>query len=139
MKNVLIIFLFFLSVKVTSAQITASAKTTKLEIDLIDFSRYVNLAEILMAKGLEINGLGDNITVRIKEISSIKLSTNPLFVLDNVSIGNNYSLANNALSPEIISSVYVIRDPYQLGKWGEQGVNGVIMIDTKEGNQKAIN
>jgi len=121
-------------VGIVSAQITASAKTTKLEIDLIDFSRYVNLAEILMAKGLEISGLGDNINVRIKEISSIKLNTNPLFVLNDVSIGNNYYMANNAVSPEIISSVYVIKDPHQLGKWGEQGINGVILIDTKADN-----
>jgi len=142
MKNVLnLTFVFILSAMVTSslAQNTASTKTPQPQVDLNDYSRYSNLAEILRTKGLEVTGVGDNVNVRITGISSINLNTQPLFVLDNVSIGNNYAMANNALSPAIISSVRVIKDTSQLTKWGEQGINGVILIRTKAGNQKAIN
>jgi len=138
MKNVLnLIFIFILSVMVTPsvAQNTASTKTPKPKVDSNDFTRFSNLAEILRNKGLEVTGVGDNVKIRIREINSINLNTQPLFVLDNVSIGNNYALANNALSPGIISSVRVIKNTSQLTRWGVQGANGVIMIMTKAYNQ----
>ncbi len=144
MKNVPnSIFALVLCVLVVSsgfAQYTASIKSTEPMIDITDYTRYTNLAEILESKGLEVAGVGDNINVRIKEIRSISLNTQPLFVLDNVSLGINYNLVNNALSPEIISSVRIIKDTSELAMWGAQGINGVIMIETKTHNQtKAIN
>ena len=138
MRNVLLIFVFTLSVMIAPcvAQNTASIETPIPKVDKNDYTRFTNLAEILRAKGLEVIGTGDNVNIRIMGISSIKLNTTPLFVLDNVQLGSNYTMANNAVTPQNIASVRVIIDSSQLTRWGEQGINGVIMIKTKAGSQK---
>lgn len=134
MKNVLnLIFVFILSVMITSCatQNTASTKTPKTKVSRNDYSRFTNLADILRTKGLDVQGVGNNITIRIRGTASINLNTQPLFVLDNVPLGNSYAMANNAVMPVNIESIRILKDISQLTRWGEQGANGVILIKTK--------
>lgn len=56
----------------------------------------------------------------------------PLFIIDGVRIGHDYSSAVNAVSPQDIESVEVISGP-DTAIYGRDGINGVIVIRTKRG------
>lgn len=66
--------------------------------------------------------------IRIRGINSINSSIDPLFVVDGV-IGVNA----NALDPNNIESVEVLKDASSTAIYGARGANGVILITTKRG------
>ena len=87
---------------------------------------------------------GSGSVVRIRGISSISATADPLYVVDGVPIDVNYFLAeanwqngafnNNplaALNPNDIESIEVLKDASAAGIYGSRGANGVILITTK--------
>lgn len=72
------------------------------------------------------------VTVRGNQVRIRGAANPPLFIIDNVRIGNNYSSAVNAVSPQDIESVEVISGP-DTAIYGRDGINGVIVITTKRG------
>lgn len=97
-----------------------------------DYSSYTNLADILRSQpGVVVDGQGNNVQIRIRGISSITLNTQPLFVVNNVPLGNSYASANNAIIPANITSIRILRNTHELTTYGELGTNGVIKIKTK--------
>ncbi len=66
--------------------------------------------------------------IRIRGINSINSNNDPLYVVDGV-IGINA----NALDPNNIESVEVLKDASSTAIYGARGANGVIMITTKRG------
>lgn len=66
--------------------------------------------------------------IRIRGINSINSSLDPLYVVDGV-IGVNA----NALDPNNIESVEVLKDASSTAIYGARGANGVIIITTKRG------
>ncbi len=100
-----------------------------------DFSNFTSLADYLrMQPGIDVMGYGTDTKVLIRGISTIKLETQPLYVINGQSIGNNYALANNAVNPNNIKSVSVLRSKSETTIYGEDGTNGVIIIKTKNQN-----
>jgi len=71
---------------------------------------------------------GEAAKVRIRGISSINSSLDPLYVVDGV-IG----VDANTLNPNDISSVEVLKDASSTAIYGARGANGVIIITTKRG------
>jgi TonB-dependent starch-binding outer membrane protein SusC len=71
---------------------------------------------------------GEAAKVRIRGISSINSSLDPLYVVDGV-IGVNANLLN----PNDIASVEVLKDASSTAIYGARGANGVIIITTKRG------
>ena len=55
----------------------------------------------------------------------------PLYIVDEVQLGRNYTQANNAVSVFDIDRVEVLKNPADLALYGYQGQNGVIKIYTK--------
>ena len=91
-----------------------------------------SLADVLRKNtGLQVMGSGDNVQILVRGITSIKLNTQPLYVVDGVPIGNDYASANNLVNPNDITDVKVLRSASELTQWGENGNNGVIIIKTK--------
>jgi len=90
--------------------------------------------------------LGSGTSMRLRGVSSINASSEPLIVVDgNVwenDLGNNidFSSANDEkfaellnVNPEDIESISVLKDAAATAIWGSQGANGVIEIKTKRG------
>lgn len=94
----------------------------------------VNPLESLQGKvsGLNINNNsgrpGSNIRVNLRGFTSINASNDPLFVVDGV-VGANPDFLN----PNNIESVQVLKDASASAIYGTRAANGVIIIETKDG------
>lgn len=100
-----------------------------------DFSSYSDLASALRSiGGLQVSGTGDNIIVTLRGMSTIKLNTQPLYVVNNIPVGNAYSDANSMVNPSEITSIRVLRGASATTIYGEDGNAGVIVIKTKVTN-----
>ncbi|MEO6001207.1 MAG: TonB-dependent receptor [Chitinophagaceae bacterium] len=71
---------------------------------------------------------GEAARVRIRGLSSINSSLDPLYVVDGV-IG----VDANTLNPNDISSIEVLKDASSTAIYGARGANGVILVSTKRG------
>lgn len=93
-----------------------------------------NVAESLQGKvaGVQVidaGGPGGYPKVLIRGISTINLSTDPLYVIDGVPMGNSAQFLN----PNEIESMEVLKDASASAIYGSRASNGVIMITTKRG------
>lgn len=87
------------------------------------------------------NGVpGGNMSVRIRGIGSINAGIAPLYIVDGVQIASGdqtglfpTSSALNALNPEDIETIDVLKDPAAASIYGAQAANGVVIITTKKG------
>lgn len=103
------------------------------------------------APGVFINSssgkLGQALQIRVRGISSISASNQPLFVIDGVpivseSLSVNYTEADNplaAISPDDIESMEVLKDAASAAIYGARASNGVVLITTKKGKQGRTN
>jgi len=74
---------------------------------------------------------GENPTIRIRGISSINASAEPLIVLDGVVFNGNL----NSISPDEIESINVLKDASASALYGSRAANGVLLITTKSGSR----
>ena len=72
---------------------------------------------------------GENPTIRIRGVSSINASAEPLIVVDGAPYNGNI----NSISPDQIESMNVLKDASSTALYGSRGANGVIVITTKRG------
>jgi TonB-linked SusC/RagA family outer membrane protein len=80
---------------------------------------------------------GGRANIRIRGVSSLSVSNNPLYVIDGV-ILNAVDLRNGStpidyLNPNDIASIEVLKDASSTAIYGARGANGVIMVTTKRG------
>jgi TonB-linked SusC/RagA family outer membrane protein len=87
---------------------------------------------------------GSGIAVRIRGISSINGSNEPLYVVDglpltatgsfsNIGVGNQGTNALADINPNDIASIEVLKDAAAASLYGSRGTNGVVLITTKRG------
>ena len=128
--------------------------TARQSIDMSEFEglSITTVDEALQGRiaGLDIvansGNLGSGTSMRLRGVSSINGSSEPLIVVDgNVwETGNSkefdFSSANDEqfaellnVNPEDIESISVLKDAAATAIWGSQGANGVIEIKTKRG------
>lgn len=69
---------------------------------------------------------GSSTSVQIRGTSSLSFSSEPLYVVDGVPVQNI-----SMVSPSVINSIEVIKDPSATGIYGSRAANGVIIITTK--------
>ena len=145
-------------IKLTEVVTTATGEQRKVELGnsvqtLGDISQKVetapvtNLSDLLVAKApgvvvLPGNMSGSAPTVRIRGIKSISLSTDPIYIIDGVRMnagtlgvgftGTQLSLLN-ALNPEEIADIEIVKGPSAATLYGTDAANGVIVITTKKG------
>lgn len=84
--------------------------------------------------------LGEAMNIRIRGISSVTASSNPLYVIDGIPVVSQsvsgLGAADNPLStlnPDDISSIEVLKDAAASAIYGARASNGVILITTKSG------
>jgi outer membrane receptor for ferrienterochelin and colicin len=133
MKNLLRISLLFALICVASG----CASTEDYNRKARDFSQYATLAEAIRSVGGVVTG-GNTLAgvnqavISLRGQSSIILNTQPLYVVDNVPIGNSYNTANNLVHPSNIVSIRIIRGSSGSTIYGEDANSGVIIIRTKD-------
>lgn len=83
--------------------------------------------------GVDFNSSGrfQNENINIHGISSISGTNSPLIILDNFP----YTGDINAINPNDIESITVLKDAAAASIWGAQAGNGVIVMTTKKGKR----
>ena len=73
---------------------------------------------------------GAEVSIKIRGIGSISRSSEPLFVVDGVALSQG---GINAINPNDIESVQVLKDASATAIYGTRGANGVVVITTRRG------
>ncbi len=92
---------------------------------------------------------GSGVSLRIRGMTSISASSEPLYVIDGVPINNTSVTPGGAsaggvtssssanplalISPQNIESIQVLKDAASTAIYGSQGANGVVLIETEGG------
>ena len=91
---------------------------------------YSNMYEYLQGRvaGVVINGdpSSGKCSITIRGIKSINMDSEPLILLDGQEINDLMTV-----SPEMVSSVDILKDAGSTAIYGARGANGVILIRTK--------
>ena len=117
---------------------TGSAAVVK--SDKIEKRMVANVTKALdgMAAGVQTTSgsgqPGAGAAVVIRGYGSISASTTPLYVVDGVP----YDGAINAINPNDIESMTIIKDASAGALYGARGANGVVMITTKKGKEGVV-
>jgi len=87
---------------------------------------------------------GSGQRIRVRGISSLSLSNEPIFIIDGIRMssnngstsfgngGNNFSRLGD-LSPEDIDNIEIVKGPSAATLYGTDAANGVVVITTKKG------
>lgn len=78
---------------------------------------------------------GDENSFNIRGLSSIYANTQPLIVVDNFPFEGGL----NAINPNDVATITVLKDAAAASIWGVRAGNGVIVITTKAGNVRRRN
>ncbi|MPR32890.1 SusC/RagA family TonB-linked outer membrane protein [Salmonirosea aquatica] len=94
-----------------------------------------NLGNMLQgrASGVTVSGTGAPgaaAKVRIRGFTSFG-NNDPLYIIDGVPTDNA-----NALNPQDVASIQVLKDPVSASIYGSRAANGVIVVTTKQGGAK---
>lgn len=97
---------------------------------------------------------GGGLSIRIRGASSINASNEPLYVIDGFPIDNSANLSSggaaqlstnesprnplNALNPNDIESIEILKDASATAIYGSRGANGVILVTTKKGKSDKL-
>jgi TonB-dependent starch-binding outer membrane protein SusC len=93
---------------------------------------------------------GSGVQIRVRGGTSIQASNDPLYVIDGVPLQNESTVASamtpgvnaalnrnplNAINPNDIESMTVLKDASATAIYGSRGANGVVLIQTKRGSR----
>lgn len=124
--------------KVKKSHLTGSISKVKNDgLDQIPMSR-VDDALVGTVSGVNIQmadpSAGEAPTVRIRGQGSISFDSNPLIVVDGITVGNDGDFLSS-LDMNDVESVEVLKDAASAAIYGSRGANGIIMITTKQGKE----
>jgi TonB-linked SusC/RagA family outer membrane protein len=149
-------------VKLTEIVTTATGQQRRVELgnsvqtlgdvgQKVETAPVTNLSDLMVGKAPGVQVLAGNMTgsapsIRIRGLKSLSLSSEPIYVIDGVrmnagaiNIGtasnNNGTTASylNALNPEEIADIEIVKGPSAATLYGTDAANGVIVITTKKG------
>jgi TonB-dependent SusC/RagA subfamily outer membrane receptor len=114
----------------------ASTNTNQRAQDLKDPSEistnYNSLADYLKrVPGVQVTQRGASYDIKVRGMSSITGSNEPLFVVDRQQIGG-YDDAASIVDPNDIKRVVVLKDVASTAPYGMRGANGVVVIYTNK-------
>lgn len=137
MKNIILLLSYGLTVSFFScmSHLHSSNGTVKQVPSNVVEPTQQNLplyAYLRKVPGIQVAVQGDqDVRVLVRGLSSVNMGNDPLFVIDNVPVGNSYNQAANMVDVNDIQYVSVLKDPSDTSIYGFRGSNGIIMIKTK--------
>lgn len=124
------ILLSILLLSACAASNSATADNSPKEPRTSRYAGYVTLAEALKSMGgLQVSTNAGGTTVLVRNVNSLLLETEPLFVVDNIQRGRGYNVVAN-LDPKTIKTIEVRKGLVATNRWGSEGNSGVILIRT---------
>ena len=92
------------------------------------------IEEILAGRiaGVEVERTPNGLKVRIRGATSLRGDSEPLYVIDGITIQPGPGGALVGITPYDIESITVLKDPAETAIYGVRGANGVIVIRTKD-------
>ena len=136
-----------------------SGSVSTVDAEAANVGVIVNAAQMLQGRvgGVQMirnNGEpGSNAQIRVRGGTSISASNEPLYVVDGVPLQNDETTPGapgiasinaqlgrsplNAISPDDIESITVLKDASATAIYGSRGANGVILIQTKRAGSDA--
>jgi len=117
-----------------------SGAVSKLNVEDLQKAPIRSFDEALAGRvaGVQVNSAdgqpGSGINIVIRGNNSVTQANSPLYVIDGFLIEN---VDNNAINPQEIESLYVLKDASATAIYGARGANGVIVITTKSGKKGA--
>lgn len=94
---------------------------------------------------------GGGISIQIRGSNSFQGSTEPLYVIDGVPVGDSngdtinfedssagYNNVLSSLNPNDIASIEILKDASATAIYGSRGSNGVVLITTKSGKDAGV-
>lgn len=109
----------------TKNKISVKSKSEKRSPNNI---RYTNIYEYIRGKVAGVQVL-DDLSIRVRGITSLNGNNEPLFVLDNIILFSNASIRD--INPNDIKSVKVLKGS-ETSIYGVRGAAGVILITTRK-------
>jgi len=93
-----------------------------------EYSNYSSVYELLRGRfpGVDVVFSAEGTKVLIRSTNSVKLSSQPLFIVDGIPVSDISSI-----SPVNVKSIDVLKDA-SASFYGTRGTNGVIIIETKK-------
>jgi iron complex outermembrane receptor protein len=128
----------------TAGDITGAV--THLTPDEFNTGRITAPAQLLQSKvaGVQVvdnNEPGGGTSIRIRGATSVNASSDPLYVIDGMPLGNGAGGGLSAgrdplnfLNPNDIESITVLKDASAAAIYGANAANGVVLITTKSGS-----
>jgi len=126
----------------TAGNITGAV--TSVSSEEFNTGRIISPAQLIASKvpGVQVvdnNEPGGGLTLRIRGATSVNASSDPLYVIDGMPVGDGAGGglsttgrdALNFLNPEDIQSITVLRDASAAAIYGANAANGVVIITTK--------
>ncbi|RMG24172.1 MAG: hypothetical protein D6730_13065 [Bacteroidetes bacterium] len=91
-----------------------------------------NIAELLRRQpNLVVTGSGNNIRIQIRGDRSFNATNQPLFFLDRMNMGHDFSRIAH-INPGDVDCIEVVKDPASLASYGVGASNGVIIVHLKK-------
>lgn len=95
--------------------------------------QFADLTQLMRTvPGLRVTGDQENASIHINRDSSTGSEGEPLFVIDGIEIGYEYSQVYQLIDATTVQSIHALKDFGSLSRYGSRGVNGVIEINTKK-------
>lgn len=118
---------------------------TQVNAEQFNTGRVISPEQLIQSKvaGVQVvdnNEPGGGLSIRIRGTTSINASSEPLYIVDGLPVGGGagggLSAGRNplnALNPNDIASITVLKDASAAAIYGANGANGVVIIETKRG------
>jgi TonB-dependent SusC/RagA subfamily outer membrane receptor len=95
---------------------------------------YSSIVELIQARapGLQVIRAGDSYALRIRGLSSPSGITDPLIVIDGAASGLPGTRALDAINPNDVLKIEVLKDAASTAFYGLRGGSGVILVTTRK-------
>ena len=96
---------------------------------------YARVEEMLQGHvaGVQVTRVGDDFRVRVRGMTSINGTNEPLFVVDGVPLRMAPGAGLRSINPNDVARIEVLKDAAATALYGSRGACGVILVTTKRG------
>ncbi len=135
MNKLFILVLLGLGLMISSCSSSGSLREKDASVNEDDMApnamNYLDLVERLRRDvAVNLTGSGTTIRATVRGVHSVQGDTRPLIVVNGTIMGRDLVQINRNIDPNTIKRVRVVKSLSDLAVWGDQGVAGVILVET---------